>query len=104
MTLNIYSDQKTIKKTYEIDSYDIMYGTIQDILDVLDNGLESLNNDTELLKLIVANRGKIEDLILDIFASEGLTKEELRYIKLKELIPMFVELFGYVQDSFKSKN
>ena len=55
MTLNIYSDQKTIKKTYEIDSYDIMYGTIQDILDVLDNGLESLNNDTELLKLIVAN-------------------------------------------------
>ena len=57
-----------------------------------------------MLKLVTENRSKLEDLILDIFASEGLTKEELRRTKLKELVPLFIDLFAYVQTSFKSKN
>ncbi len=104
MKLNIYKNQKEIEKTYEIDEYDIMYGTIQDIFEVLDGGLEKLKDNDQILKLITENRGKLEDLILDIFASEGLTKEELRRIKLKELVPLFIDLFAYVQTSFKSKN
>ena len=81
-----------------------MYGTIQDILEVLDDGLSNLNDNDQMIKLITENRSKLEDLILDIFASEGLTKEELRRTKLKELVPLFVDLFAYVQQSFKSKN
>lgn len=105
MKLNIYKNQKEIEKTYEVDSYDIMYGTIQDILAVLDDfDLENLKNEDQLLKLIVVNRSKLEDLLLDIFSVEGLTAEELRRVKLKELVPMFIDLFVYVQESFKSKN
>jgi hypothetical protein len=104
MKLNIYKNQKEIEKTYEVDEYDIMYGTIQDILEVLDDGLSNLNDNDQMIKLITENRSKLEDLILDIFASEGLTKEELRRTKLKELVPLFVDLFAYVQQSFKSKN
>lgn len=103
MKLNIYKNQKEIEKTYEVDEYDIMYGTVQDILEVLDE-VDNLDDNEQLLKLISANRTKIEDLLLDIFEPEGMTAEELRKVKLKELIPVFMDLFAYVQQSFKSKN
>lgn len=103
MKLNIYKNQKEIEKTYEVDEYDIMYGTVQDILEVLDE-VDNLDDNEQLLKLISANRTKIEDLLLDIFQPEGMTAEELRKVKLKELIPVFMDLFAYVQKSFKSKN
>ena len=102
MKLNIYKNQREVEKTYEVDNYDIMYGTIQDILEILDN--VNLDDQDALLKMISANRKKLDDLLLDIFATEGLTKEELRKTKLKELMPLFTELFRYVTESFKSKN
>ena len=97
MKLNIYKDQKTIDKTYEVDEYDIMYGTVEDIFDVLD-GMEDMKTDGEILKLIQVNRKKLNSLLLDIF--EGLTEEELRHIKIKELVPLFLDLFAYVKSSF----
>ena len=72
------------------------------MLDDID--LENIKNEEQLLKLVTANKSKLEDLLLDIFGSEGLTPEELRRTKLKELVPVFVDLFAYVQESFKSKN
>lgn len=104
MKLNIYKNQREVEKTYEVDAYDIMYGTVQDVLEVLDSGMDNLNDNTQVLKVIADNRGKLEDLLLDIFGGEGLTKDELRRIKLKELVPLFLDLFKYVQKSFKSKN
>lgn len=104
MKLNIYKNQREVEKTYEVDAYDIMYGTVQDVLEVLDSGMDNLNDNAQVMKVIADNRGKLEDLLLDIFGSEGLTKDELRRIKLKELVPLFLDLFKYVQRSFKSKN
>lgn len=104
MKLNVYKNQCEVEKTYEVDAYDIMYGTVQDVLEVLDSGMDNLNDNTQVLKVIADNRGKLEDLLLDIFGGEGLTKDELRRIKLKELVPLFLDLFKYVQKSFKSKN
>ena len=104
MKLNIYKNQREVEKTYEVDAYDIMYGTVQDVLEVLDSGMDNLNDNTQVLKVIADNRGKLEDLLLDIFGGEGLTKDELRKIKLKELVPLFLDLFKHVQKSFKSKN
>ena len=104
MKLNIYKNQKEIETTYEIDTYDIMYGTVQDILGLLEDGIDDLKNEDELLKLVVSNREKLDEFLLDMFADQGLTKEELRMTKIKELIPMFIELFGNVKASFQSKN
>lgn len=104
MKLNIYKNQKEIAKTYEIDTYDIMYGTVQDILGLLEDGIDDLKNEDELLKLVVQNREKLDEFLLDMFEDQGLTKEELRMTKIKELIPMFIELFGNVKASFQSKN
>ena len=103
MKLNIYESQKEVKKTYEVDEYDIMYGTVQDILAVLDD-VDDLNESVQLLTVVNKNRAKLEDLLMDIFSDAGLTKEELRKVKVKELIPLFLDLFRYVRDSFQSKN
>lgn len=104
MKLNIYKNQKDIEKTYEVDNYDIMYGTVQDVLALLEDGVDKLNDGDKAIELITENKSKLEDLLLDIFGGEGLTPEELRRTKLKELIPVFVDLFEYVKKSFQSKN
>ena len=104
MKINIYKNQREIEKTYEVDEYDIMYGTVQDILSVLDEGMDNLSDNTKVLQVITANRTKLEDLLLDIFGAEGMTKDDLRKTKLKELVPVFTDLFAYVRKSFQSKN
>ena len=99
MKLNIYKNQKEIEKTYEVEAYDLMYGTVEDIFEVLD-GIEESASENEMLKVIQKNRNKITDLLMDVFGDEGLTDEELRRIKLKELVPYFVDLFEYVYKTF----
>ena len=44
------------------------------------------------------NRKKLNDLLKDVFPE--ITDEELKRIKLKELVPFFIDLFVYVTDSF----
>ncbi len=102
MKLNVYKNQNEVEKTYEVEKYDIMYGTVQDILELLDDGIEDMKDENQLIKLVAQNRTMIDNLLMDIFA--GLTEEELRRTKVNEIIPMFFELFAYVQNSFKSKN
>lgn len=103
MKLNVYKNQKEIAKTVEVDSYDIMYGTVEDAFEILE-GIEDVNDTNAVLDVFAKNRTKLDDLLLDIFGGEGLTKEDLRMVKVKELVPVFVDLFKFVQNSFKSKN
>jgi hypothetical protein len=104
MKINIYKSQVEIEKTFEVKNYDLMYGTVQDVLDILDKGIPDTDDEDGLFRLIVDNRGKLEDLLLDIFEPVGMVKEDLRKIKLKELIPIFIDLFNYVSAAFNEKN
>ena len=99
MEINIYKNQREILKTYKTDAYDIMYGTVEDVLGVLDELGTNASND-DIYKAITKNRSKLNALLMDIFPE--MTEEELRMIKLKEMIPFFLELFRYVQNSFSS--
>lgn len=102
MKLNIYKNQHEIEKTYQIDNYDLMYGTVEDILSIFDE-IEDLQDNMQIFDAVKNNRSKLNDLLKDIFPD--LTDEELRRIKLKELVPVFMELFSFVQTSFgKGKN
>lgn len=104
MKINIYKNQKEIEKTYEVENYDLMYGTVQDILTVMDKGIPDLNDNEGMLNLLIENRTKLEDILLDVFSSEGMTPDELRRTKLIEVVYLYIDLFEYVQASFKSKN
>ena len=99
MKINIYKNQKEIEKTFEVKTYDIMYGTVQDILSIIDEAGD-LSDEDALYNILAKNMGKIDELLLDIFGDEGLVREDLRNIKVKE----FVELFVDVQKAFESKN
>ena len=99
MKLNVYKSQTEIAKTLEVEAYDLMYGTVEDILSVLDEIGDNPSNE-DLFKALAKNRGLINNLLLDVFPE--MEREDLRNIKLKELVPFFLELFAYVKDSFSS--
>ena len=97
MKLDVYKNQKEIEKTYEVDAYDLMYGTLEDIFEILDDLGENSTN-IELMRIVSKNRDKLNNLLKDVFPD--ITDDDLRKVKLKDLVPFFMELFEYVQKSF----
>lgn len=96
LKLNIY-EKKKIVKTYTAETYDLMFGTVEDLLDVIDIDNIQAGDRTELLKAIakvLANSMNIvKPLLKDIF--EGLTDEELRNTTLKNIIDVLAEVIAY---------
>ena len=103
MKLNIYKDQTTVEKTYEAAAYDLMWGTVDDLLGIIEKA-QDIKDMTALGQIILENKPRIDELLLDIFSSNGLTAEELRRTKVKELVPLFGELFQMVTASVGTKN
>lgn len=96
-TLNIYK-KKEVVKTYECDSYDLMFGTLEDFLNILD--LETMTgemSDTDFIKLvsviITKSLGELKPLLMDVF--DGLTEKELRNTKVKELVAVMIQIVMY---------
>lgn len=106
LKLNIYN-KKEIVKTYTAETYDIMFGTVEDLIDVLDlEGLKT-GSDVELIqvatKLIVTSKDDIiKPLLKDIF--DGLTDDELKNTKVKELASVFINIVRYSIDQITSGN
>lgn len=104
LKLNIYKTQKEIEKTYIAQDYDVPYGAVEDLLDCLD--LEALTNGDDKAGIIVAASNLIRSckhiinpLLLDIFP--GLTEDELRRAKTKEVLNVIVSLTGFSFDQIK---
>ena len=96
LKLNIY-EKKKIVKTYTAETYDLMFGTVEDLIDLID--LDQLKNgtDAEIIKLvgkvIINGMGIIKPLLKDIF--EGLTDEELKKTKVSEISTALVEIVRF---------
>lgn len=99
ITLNIYSaDDKTkIEKTYKAESYDLMLGTIEDFMGIID--LDKMGNSAEVAKMVVKGYGKIKPLLRDVFP--GITNEELDRVKVSELIKTVMQIGLSIADSIK---
>ena len=96
MILNIYN-KNAIVKTYEADNYDIKFGVVEDVIELFDMDELQKGDDIELIKLvgktIPKSLGSIKDLMKDIF--DGLTDEELRNVKIKEMAQIIVTIIKY---------
>lgn len=90
LKLSIYNG-KVIEKTYITDTYDLMYGTIEDVLNVID--LDKIDKSVELGKMIIRLLPLINPFLKDVF--DGLTDEELRHTKVKEVKQIFEKIFSY---------
>lgn len=97
LKLNIYNG-KTVEKTYIAEEIDIMFGTIEDLLDVID--FDNLNDEKEVVKVVIKTLNNLKPFLKQIF--DGLTDEEIKRTKVKELIPLFVKIVKYSIDELKS--
>ncbi len=96
LKLNIYEKRKIIK-TYTAETYDLMFGTVEDLLDVMDIDNIQADNRTELLKAVAKvlahSMDIVKPLLKDIF--EGLTDEELRNTKISEIVDALSNIVTY---------
>lgn len=88
--LNIYKkdNKKEIEKTYTAESYDLMLGTVEEFMQIID--IDKVNDNLEVAKMVVKCYGQIRPLLKDVFI--GVTDDELNQVKVKELIPVIIEI------------
>lgn len=96
LKLNIYEKRKVIK-TYTAETYDLMFGTVEDLLDVIDIDNIQADNRTELLKAVAKvlahSMDIVKPLLKDVF--DGLTDEELRNTKISEIVDALSNIVTY---------
>ena len=94
--LNIYDrDTKEIAKTYTVDTVDLMFGTVEDILDVIE--IDKLNDQKAIAVMIVKAWGQLKPFLKDIFP--GLTDDEIKGVKINEMIPVFMQIFAGISEN-----
>ena len=97
LKLNIY-DGKSIEKTYVAEEIDIMFGTVEDLLDVID--FDNLSDEKEVVKVVIKTLNNLKPFLKQIF--DGLTDDEIKRTKVKELVPLFVDIVTYTMEELKA--
>lgn len=97
LTLNIYRNKSEIEKTYTAESYDLMFGTVEDIIQLIN--VDELTDNEAIARVVVKCFTQLKPFLKDIF--EGVTDDELKRVKIKELIPLFVNVFKSILDDLE---
>ncbi len=96
MKLNIY-EKKKIVKTYEADTYDLMFGVLEDVADAIKLDELKTGNDVEIIKmagnLVLKSMDTVKDLLKDIF--DGITDEELKNTRISEIAQVLVDVVKF---------
>lgn len=96
MKLNIYNKKKVVK-TYTAEAYDIEFGVLEDVVEAVNLDGLKIGSNAEITALAVGlvtkSTGTVKELMKDIF--EGLTDEELRHVKIKEMGAVVIDLVRY---------
>lgn len=92
LTLNIYKkeNKNEIEKTYTAEGYRLMFGTLQDIMSVIDLDKLQSGNEMELAKMAIRGFDLIAPILQDVFPE--LTSDELRRTSTSDLIPLVVDI------------
>lgn len=90
ISLNIYKaeDKTQIEKTYTAEGYNLMLGTIEDFMAIID--IDKLDNNIEIAKMVMSGYSQIKPLIKDIFPE--LSDDEFRRVKLDDLIRTILQV------------
>ena len=96
MELKIYKG-KEVEKTYFTDSYDLKFGTIEDVANAVNlDDVQTGSNDEIFklcVKLVLTSLDTVKDLLKDIF--DGITDEEIRRSTVNEMAIVLVEVVAY---------
>lgn len=96
--INIYSEnnKNEIEKTYTASGYDLMLGTVEDFMNIID--VDKLNDKKAVLQMVMKGYGQLKPLIKDVFPE--ITEGEYKRIKAKELARTIVQIGTAVVESF----
>ena len=90
----MHYNKKEITKTYTNDTYDLMFGTVEDFMDLINVDELKTGSDQEIImlvgKAVPKGMGTIKALLKDVF--EGMTDEELKHTKVKEITKVLVNI------------
>lgn len=92
LTLNVYSDDgKTVLKTHKSTTYDLMFGTVMRLMDLLK--IEDMDDQMEMLKTIYNAWDEIKIVLSEVFPDAS--DEDWKNVKVKELLPIILEIAKY---------
>ena len=98
LELKIYSPEtKEIEKVYKAETVDIMFGTIEDIIEVID--IDNLDDNKVWLKVIGVSIKKLRPLLKEVFV--GVTDDEIKRTKVNELVPLFKEIVKFLMSEIQ---
>lgn len=99
LSLNVYSaeDKNKVEKVYTSESYDLMLGTVEDLMQLID--VDAMADNRAITRMVVRGYSKLKPFIKDIFT--GVTDEELQRVKVKELVPVFIGVFKSIMDDLE---
>lgn len=96
MKLNIY-DHKEVIKTYEANEYELMFGTVEDMIDAAKLDKIESGTDAEIVmaatNLVTTSMDTVKDLLKDVF--DGLTDDEIRHTRVSEIVNVIVDVIKY---------
>lgn len=113
LKLNVYN-RKEIEKTYVANDFELTTGVCEDLLeliniDMFEGGLEALSDESkiaEVLRTITGGISVFKDMLKEVF--DGLTDDEIKRTKVKEVIQVVASIIKYsitgLTSSFGSKN
>lgn len=97
LNLNIYRG-RNIEKVYTANEFDIMFGTVEDLIDLIDADRLSGNvSDTDFIAaVIVLLKGgfdQVKSLLKELFPE--VTDDELKRTKMKDIVHILVSVLKY---------
>lgn len=96
MKLNIYKG-KYVEKTYKAETYDLMFGTVEDVANAVNLDALETGTNAEVIKLVFglisSSMDLVKDLLKDIF--DGLTDEEIKRTRVADIAAVLVEVVNY---------
>lgn len=97
LNLNIYNRGK-VEKVYTANEFDIMFGTVEDLVNLVDTDRLSGNvSDVDFISAVVVllkgGFDQVRSLLKEIFPE--VTDEELKRTKMKEVVSLLVSVLKY---------
>lgn len=98
LVLKVYDESgKNVVKTYESTTYDLMFGTVMSLMELLK--IDEINDQMELLKTVHSAWDEIKTVLSGVFPD--VTEEDWKHVKVKELLPIIMEIAKFaVTDMF----
>ena len=95
--LNIYKG-RDIEKVYTANEFDIMFGTVEDLVNLIDvDSLTGGKSDADFVgaiaTLLKGGLGEVKSLLKEIFPE--VTDDELKRVKMKDVVVILVKVLKY---------